>query len=376
MSNEDQEIQEQFDAILADELENKGVDWNSFVRKDGSLIEEAVDKHVSSLQSIADSTAFPSNLVVGNDSSVDMVSASIFEKIVDKADLSTPIALERKQFLKDTKDISKNKVKKYILRLIELLKKIEKELAKPFDEIDWDAVNVANSTFKLIGTSVSAYALIAAIPEVYGATAFVASMISLGAGAAVAAIAVGAAIAVVIAVLVVVFLVFRSAQMLIMVANTSMENNIEFSDFYRHHGKITLVPGDTNNRYVLPKGEVDKNGDEYIFVSFISTSKKDSALYGTEGAFRADVKDPSGKSIFHLYQSYAVPLTGTFGGKNGVYMGTGSNYKSSKNFWDKKASDKVHGKLSDFIKNSIGEFKVNANSKTGQGVCSILTFAT
>lgn len=353
MTTSDLTLSQRFNAIFEHEETFRKVDWLSFVDQDGRLDDARLTEQLNSMIAATGETTRLSS-------------------VIDNADLFPPIALCKKTFLTDTKNLKGDEIVTYIFELIETLQKMEKDLDKPEYQIDWDLVGKTAALIGFLATLKYAPVILSFMSEVYtGAALGVALAQAVGAGA-IAVGAIAAVIAVVIAILVIVFLMFRDAQMLILVANDSMDNALHFSDYYRKHGKIKLIPGDVNETNVLPKG-MSKSGSDYLYVSFVNPSKKSGALRGCAGAFKAEVKDGSGSSVFAFYQAYQVPLTGLFGGNNGAVLGDASGFSSSENFWDRDGKKRVEDTLDSTASGSGCTANVRTSSNKGQQIGAILT---
>lgn len=352
----DLEIQKRFNTILENEMDFRNVDWLAFLDQDGQLNDERITDYMNSLVAATGETMR-------------------YSSVIDGADLFQPIALHKDTFLKNTKGLKGGEIKVYILELIETLQELEKELDKPSTNIDWDLVGKTAAVIGFLATLKYAPVILKFMADAYtGAALGVAMASAVGAGA-IAVAAIAAVIAVVIAVLVIVFLMFRDAQMLILVANQSMDNSVHFSDYYRKHGKIKIIPGNVNEVNVLPKG-MEKKGSDYIYISFINPGKNSAALRGCAGAFKADIRDGANSSVFSVYQAYQVPLTGWFGGYNGVYLGPCANFSSSKDFWDRDAKNKVESTLDSSVSGGGCSVNVRASAEAGQQIGAILTMTS
>lgn len=349
------EAEKRFRAILENELEFKGVDWLGFLDQDGQLNDERV-------------TAYLNSLIAATGEETRLTS------VVDGADLFEPIALDKATFLRETKNLKGDEIKIYILELIETLQKLEKQLDKPVHNIDWELVGKTSAVIGFLAALKYAPVILSYMQEAYSAAALGYALASAVGAGAVAIGVIAAIIAVVIAVLVIVFLMFRDAQMLILVANDSMDNEVHFSDYYRKHGKIKIIPGDVNHVNVLPKG-TSKEGSDYIYISFINPGKSTAALRGCEGAFKADIRKGS-NSVFSFFQAYQVPLAGWFGGYNGAYVNAAGSYSSSKDFWDKDGRKKVEECLDSDTSGSGCKVNVRASSIKGQQIGAILTMTS
>lgn len=348
--------EERFRAVLEYELDVKNVDWIGFLDDDGQLNDERLTEYINSLiAATGDTTRITS--------------------VVDGADLFQPIALDRATFLKQTKGLKGDDIKNYILDLIETLQKMEKELDKPSANIDWQLVGETAALIGFLATLKYAPAILGFMKGAYSAAALgYALAAAVGAGA-IAVGVIAAVIAVVVAILVTVFLMFRDAQMLILVANDSMQNSVHFSDYYRKHGKIKIIPGNLNHVNMLPKGE-QKDGSDYIYVSFINPSKKSGAFRGCEGAFKAEIRDKSNSTVFSFFQAYQVPLAGLFGGNNGVYLAPSAGFSSSEDFWDRSARKLIENNLESSFSDAGCTAQIRASSNKGQQIGTILTMTS
>lgn len=315
--------------ILQHEKDYRGIDWERDFFDTNGREKEGFVKNVldQSLQKVADQfgpiQGLGSNLYVP-----------------DNANLLDVLGFQ-KDALKSISGLKGEKLKIYLLELLNNLQQVEKELQN--GSVNWDLVGKLMTAVGAIWTGKE---FVAAVMTAWtGEVTFGAALkIALGMGTMTAAATAAIVIVVIVLIAFVIFMVKDAREYSLVINDTDYE--LRMSEIYRHNGKVDILPttDKVTGTIAIPPRDLS-NPKKAIFGGIFGLRKRTGALYGAEGVIKLDIYNNNKKYPNSSYLGYVVPLTSWFGGPNSCFVKCSVGDITAKAFFNKYEKDLEKGNL-------------------------------